>query len=114
MYSNIFLDIDVEDRRLKKITRELTRDTRQVNSIDYLQSYPARTIAESIALANRLDALRNETRTRPSRREAEEMGRPDQERDRPLPNRYDDERRERDRDRVFERYQYADLYRVGY
>ena len=104
MYSNIFTDIDIEDRRLKKITRELTRELTRNVTIDLMQSNTAMTIAESIALRDRLDALRNETRTRPSREPdyVEEMRRPEPERDRPLPNRYD----ERQETRYWDYYGY--------
>lgn len=79
MYSNIFLDIEVEDRRLKKFIIESKSDFEE----------------EEI-------------------REVQEIKRPEPERNRPLPSRYDDERRDADRDRFFEQLQYADLYRFGY
>jgi len=91
MYSNIFSDVEVEDRRLKKMIGELTRDLTRGFTIDLMQSNTAMTIAESIALRNRLDALRNSVQTRAIREPAyvQEMRRPEPERDRPLPNRYE-------------------------
>ncbi len=77
MYFNIFTDVEVDDRRMKK---------------RILQSMP----------------------TEEDGREAQPIERPGPERDRPLPSRYDDERRDADRDRFFEQLQYADLYRFGY
>ena len=79
MYSNIFLDIEVEDRRLKKLIIESKSELEEKEI-----------------------------------REAQEIKRPEPERDRPLPSRYGDERRDADRDRFFEQLQYADLYRFGY
>jgi len=79
MYSNIFLDIEVDDRRMKKFIIE--------SNSEFLE--------EEI-------------------REVQELKRPDPERDLPLPSRYDDERRDADRDRYFEQLQRVDLYRFGY
>ena len=76
MYANIFTDVEVDDRRLKKKYSEFVLDE--------------------------------------NTQEAQEVKRPKRERDRPLPSRYDDERRDADRDRFFEQLQYADLYRFGY
>ncbi len=88
MYSNIFSDVEVEDRRLKKMIGELTRDLTRGFTIDLMQSNTAMTIAESIALR---DALRNNVQTREIREPdyVQEISRPRQERDRPLPNRYE-------------------------
>ena len=79
MYFNIFTDVEVDDRRLKKFIIESNSEFEE----------------ERIS-------------------EPQEIKRPDRERDRPLPSRYDDERRDANRDRFFEQLQYADLYRFGY
>ena len=79
MYFNIFTDVEVDDRRLKKFIIESNSEFEE----------------ERIS-------------------EPQEIKRPGPERDRPLPSRYDDERRDADRDRFFEQLQYADLYRFGY
>ena len=79
MYSNIFLDIEIDGRRMKQISIESNSEF----------------VKEEI-------------------REVQEIKRPDPERDRPLPSRYDDERRDAGRDRYFEQLQRADLYRFGY
>ena len=82
-----------------------TRKT-QVNPVDAIQGNAALSIAESIALWERLDELRNTPLPpRPERvpdyvRDAQEILRPAPEIDRPLRDRYQDERRiDRDPDR---------------
>lgn len=77
MYGNIFSDLVIDDRRMKKRIR---------------QSMPFEE----------------------DEREAQPIERPLPERERPLPSRYDDERRDANRDRYFEQLQRADLYRFGY
>lgn len=79
MYSNIFLDLEIDGRRMKKIITESNSD-----------------LQEEVI------------------REVQEIKRPGPERDRPVPSRYDDERRDAGRDRYFEQLQRADLYRFGY
>lgn len=88
MYSNIFRDIHIDDRRMRKHVEDIVEkvSASQVNSIDAMQSNTTMSLQEYIALWERLNELRNTQQPPPVRdpvREAQEQQRPLPERDRP-------------------------------
>ena len=106
MYFNIFTDIEVDDRRMKRRMIDVSPSGPSERDIEQMSE---REIQMAAYLATNPDPV-----TGLPRRQAQEFRRPRQERDRPMVSRYDDERRESNPDRFFEQVQYADLYRFGY
>jgi hypothetical protein len=84
MYSNIFTDVQIEDRRMKK--RMIDVSTSGPSERD-LEQMAEREIQMAAYLATNPDSI-----TGLPTRQAQEQQRPGQERDRPMPSRYDEPR----------------------
>jgi hypothetical protein len=106
MYSNIFTDVQIEDRRMKKRMIDVSPSGPSQRDLEQMAE---REIQMAAYLATNPDPV-----TGLPIRQAQEFPRPLPERDRPSFNPYTEGPRSNYDLPIFEQLLYADLYRFGY